>query len=185
MKLNASKGRILPFLWYRLKVVPGQTVLFVLYFLCSKTFNPVDCYGIQVVCEPSQRDRLPDIINALELIRRTDCRRFSRIQRFVKRIMLFRIRKRGVYYVVGRICAIRPVSQARSNTNGVTHFYASILIHEATHGLLESRMLPYSQRNREQIERICFAEQTRFLSKSPNVLQDLHALLVDEKRMNH
>jgi hypothetical protein len=43
--------------------------------------------------------------------------------------------------------------------------YAAVLVHEATHGRLESRWFPYTKGTRAQIERICHAEQSRFLAR--------------------
>jgi tetratricopeptide (TPR) repeat protein len=41
--------------------------------------------------------------------------------------------------------------------------YASILIHEATHGVVSEKGIPYDESHRERIERLCHAEEVRFL----------------------
>ena len=43
-------------------------------------------------------------------------------------------------------------------------FFASVIIHEATHGYLASKGFEYTKERRVQIERICVTEQNRFLA---------------------
>jgi hypothetical protein len=40
---------------------------------------------------------------------------------------------------------------------------ASMLVHEATHGFLYTRKIPFNPRTRERIEQLCSAEEHRFL----------------------
>jgi hypothetical protein len=41
-------------------------------------------------------------------------------------------------------------------------FHARIIVHESTHGLIEARGTPYTQTNRNRIERLCATEENRF-----------------------
>jgi hypothetical protein len=56
-------------------------------------------------------------------------------------------------------------------------YLAYLLIHEATHGLLESRMFPYAAVNRRRIERICHKEAVYFLSRFPKLAVEVLCLL--------
>jgi len=42
-------------------------------------------------------------------------------------------------------------------------YYACVLVHEATHGVICSRGIPYSRELRSRIERLCVTEEQRFL----------------------
>jgi hypothetical protein len=181
MKLSGMKWRIVPFVLYRATVVPRQVFAFILVSFASHICPKVDWNGIRLMCEPGQQERLGQIVSALELLQRTDPHRFRRVQRFIKQIVLFRWRYRGRYCIVGQICGIRPVHHASLSEEPVIHLYASVLIHEATHGLLEGLRFPYSKKNKKRIERICLAEQTRFLSTFPSALPRVIALIRNEQ----
>jgi hypothetical protein len=43
--------------------------------------------------------------------------------------------------------------------------HACFLVHEATHGVIESRGIQYDGLNRVRIERLCLAEQNRFAAR--------------------
>jgi hypothetical protein len=102
---------------------------------------------------------------ALGLIKLKDPRRFRRICRYVKGIVALSIGHVQAGYVEQlQICAVRfepPPSKEKLAQWAV--WYASILVHEATHGLVCARGIPYDERYRERIEHLCFKEERRFL----------------------
>ena len=177
MKLFHTKRRILAFLLYRFSILPGQMLVFIPIFLYARFVKTGDWNGIQLIHEPNERPRLKEVVSALELIQKTNARRYRRIQQFIKRVVLFRWRQLGVYYVIGRVCGIRLLSEAKGEKEVLTYAHASILIHEATHGYLEHKRFPYSKKNKKQIERICLAEQERFLANAPRHRSELRNIL--------
>lgn len=52
-------------------------------------------------------------------------------------------------------------------------FYACLMVHEATHGMLLARGFDYTEESRAQTERICIAEENRFLARLAGVRVDL------------
>jgi hypothetical protein len=61
-------------------------------------------------------------------------------------------------------------------------------VHESTHGVLRSRGIPYTPENRNQIERLCTAEEARFarhLHVEPQVLAWLQPMLKFEPARWH
>jgi hypothetical protein len=64
---------------------------------------------------------------------------------------------------------------------------ASLLVHEATHGVIRARSIPYSTELRSRIEQLCVREEERFLSKVEIVQPDAVRLIdkrFDESRWN-
>jgi hypothetical protein len=51
------------------------------------------------------------------------------------------------------------------NQEMLAAFYACALIHESTHGVVDSHKVDYNEENRARIERLCVTEQNRFASK--------------------
>jgi len=47
----------------------------------------------------------------------------------------------------------------------VIALHACIIVHEATHGMIEARGIKMSEANRVQIQRVCTAEQNRFAAR--------------------
>jgi hypothetical protein len=56
-------------------------------------------------------------------------------------------------------------------------YYASALVHEATHARLESLCFPYTRATRKRIERICFNEQRRFACRIKRNAHDFTTLV--------
>jgi len=102
---------------------------------------------------------------ALGLIKLKDPRRFRRICRYVKGIVALPMGYVQAGYVEQlQVCTVRfdpPPSKEKLAQWAV--WYASIVVHEATHGLLHARGIPYDERYRERIERLCIKEEHRFL----------------------
>ena len=171
------KVRTITWLFYRLRTTPGQVVNLLLLRLLSFVQKPVLWNGLRLVCEPRQQSRLDDILTALELIQKTDLRRFARIRKFIRLIVVGRTRRLGVYFAFGQVCFVRPLRQDRCGKEVLAYAHAAILVHESTHGLLESKRFAYSRKNREQIERICHAEEERFVLKARGFASELRKLL--------
>ena len=83
---------------------------------------------------------------------------------------------RGSYCTPWRLCSIRKLS-TREDSRALALFgYAAIIIHEATHGMLDAQRFPYWGANRRRIERICFSEHCRFLAKFPELVERIPAM---------
>jgi hypothetical protein len=103
---------------------------------------------------------------SLRLIQERDPRRYKRVKRHLKWIV------NGVYNTSGACYdhAIRACKLEFHDFREISYeihvaCYARIIVHEATHGVIESHGLAYDEKNRVQIERICVAEQNRFAAK--------------------
>lgn len=102
---------------------------------------------------------------ALEILKRQDPRRFQRVCRYIKGIVALPIgHAEAGYLEYLSVCAVR--FQAPSSKDKIPKWaawYASILVHEATHGRVHARGIPYDEEHRERIERLCYKEENRFL----------------------
>ena len=164
-----------------MRVLPGQYLLLLLLLLYSKVVKPLRHGSFELLSEPGQRKHLEDVVRAINLIESTDPRRFRRIRTFITRIAFFNTRFQGAYIRPGRICGLRPLAEVPGKSEAVICLYASILIHEATHGLLQLR-LPNCGANTKRIESICLAEQERFLSKFRRLVPDIAEVIRNNKK---
>lgn len=102
---------------------------------------------------------------ALDLVEAADPRRMARIQRELDYIVDTELPKLAGF-VPGRICEVDFV---RCKIDELPEWrlpmYAALLIHEATHGHLIARGVTSTRQNRLRIEKICRAEENRFLSR--------------------
>ena len=117
---------------------------------------------------------------ALDLAERKDPRRFRRICRYLKGIVSLPVNSEAGYIPQLQACAVRfqPPS-SKDKLPKWAAWYAAILVHEATHGLVHTRGIPYEE-HKERIERLCFKEQNRFLRRlglTPESLAKLEQLL--------
>jgi len=122
---------------------------------------------------------------ALELLERSDERRFQRVQREIKYIVNEVVASSGGEYGFDiKRCSIdfdRYNVQLHSG-----HYewhvaqYASFIVHEATHGHLFSRGIPYSKKTRGRVERLCCIEQRRFAQKLHSDTYNFSADLVPD-----
>jgi hypothetical protein len=106
------------------------------------------------------------VLGALQLIKDLDPRRFQRIQKYVKWIVNVPLAYGGGEYSYSmRTCRLdfeRSVWEPHANY--ASALCARMLVHEATHGVINARRIPYSSQLRSQIERLCVREEQRFLS---------------------
>lgn len=126
---------------------------------------------------------------ALEMIQRYDPRRFRVIEREVRLIVNQSLVSGASYDRSIRQCKV-DFAKYWVGADGQTHtdpqaehyewylaLYASTLVHEATHGRLNSLYFAYTKTTRLQIERICVGEQRRFLSHLPQDKCDFNAII--------
>lgn len=111
---------------------------------------------------------------ALALIQRYDRRRMRVIEREIKYITKQEFTQGAYYNSLIQECLINFTQYQHLLDKNPHHYewylahYASVIIHEATHGRLDSLGFPYSPATRARIERICWMEQKRFSSRLPS-----------------
>jgi hypothetical protein len=105
---------------------------------------------------------------SLSLVREHDPRRYARIKRFIHWIVNRASTKgsSGGYDFDIRTCHL----EFYDDIPGFAHdalaaLYASLLVHESTHGLIASRGIKYRADDRIRIERLCVTEQNRFAAR--------------------
>jgi len=128
-------------------------------------------------------------IDALRLIETVDLRRFRVVERELAFIVNEELLSAGRYYQPLRSCSC-DFSQYQFDKKHEHYewwlaYHAGLIVHEATHGRLMSLYFPYTKKTRLQIERICHAEQRRFVARLPSERYDFARDLVgpfDETR---
>lgn len=128
---------------------------------------------VNLALEPGKEEHDRDFVlftkNALDLIKHVDPRRYRRIVREVRYIANSYIMTGGYYLRdLRRISVNFPLYKMdKSDPRYDLHLaiYACMLIHEATHGDLLSRGIPYNDKTWERCERLCFQEEKRFMSQ--------------------
>ena len=168
IRILSVRKRIGPFLISRFRALPHEVIQLCLASAYARLFGRLQFMGIDLIAPDS---KIPDltthpVVEALRLIQSHDPRRFKRVQRFIRRILLLQgwnIKGRGMYFPSGRICTLKTLAGERSHYSpAIVHGYAFVLIHEATHGLLNNLVFPYNQAIKPRIEKICYAESARF-----------------------
>jgi tetratricopeptide (TPR) repeat protein len=121
-----------------------------------------------VICDltPSQpsRDAFLDLTRqAMALIKSLDARRYRRVCRYLRYIANTPLLSRGQYGRRLKICRVDYAKHFHS-THGQKNRrdFAGLLIHEATHGLLFEKSIPYDKETWERVERLCHLEAYRF-----------------------
>jgi hypothetical protein len=114
-------------------------------------------------------------MEALELLRRADARRFKRVcsqlRYIVHRELAFAY---GQYNARLAACYVDFTRLDFSkDPNRTLWCYAAILVHEATHGSIHRHRVPYSPGTRERVERLCNIETARFLRRYTRSAGDL------------
>ncbi len=126
----------------------------------------------ELVANPSSAEKeqhLDYIIQAIDLIKNHDARRFHRIQKRLQYIVNRICTGRGEYRHELRACIV-DLTQFEFEVNE-DHYLVQLactLIHEATHGEIDAHNILYSKRNALRIERICDQEERRFLARIGN-----------------
>ena len=106
------------------------------------------------------------ICDILELIKQHDEKRYLRVINELNWIANTRRIKVdcGEYKHSIKLCSIHCNLSIEQHIDDLIYF-ASVIIHEATHGYLSSKGFESTKERRVQIERICVAEGNRFLAK--------------------
>jgi hypothetical protein len=102
---------------------------------------------------------------AIQLIKKNDPLRFTRLQRHIKSIVnVTRPFGGAAYFYETKMCEIefQPRPRSEYEVQFYAAWYACTLVHEATHGVLRSHGIPYSPENRSEIEKLCVIEENRF-----------------------
>ncbi len=118
------------------------------------------------------------IVASLEYIKQLDTRRFSRVKSEIDWLMNTNLvpKTGGHYRRRNKVCVLNFESYCEDERL-VRLFFSGLIIHEATHGFLESKGFGYDIDNRVQIERICTAEENRFFKKAERKFPKYRGLL--------
>ena len=104
--------------------------------------------------------------SSLELIKEHDPRRYARVKQHIAWVVNQVNSALGAQYQPKiRTLFLQFEEVPELSPDVLIAFYASILIHEATHGVIEARGIQMSETNRLQIERLCTREQNRFAGR--------------------
>jgi hypothetical protein len=125
------------------------------------------------------------ITAAIKLIKRDDQRRFARLKRHIRLIVHTTRPFGGAGFYRKKVCEIdfSPQPKSEYEVQFYAAYYACVLVHESTHGLLNARNIPYTTENRLKIERLCLLEEARFarhLRLEPRILEWLQRALPHE-----
>jgi len=96
-----------------------------------------------------------------------DPKRFRRAERVIRCVFL-KPQKTSLasYAHLARICFIDwDRIPADVDSQGRVAMICVMIVHEATHGVIEGKRFPYSRSNRSRIEAVCVAEQRRMMKK--------------------
>jgi hypothetical protein len=106
------------------------------------------------------------IQSSLRLIQEQDPRRYARVKQHISWIVNQVNNALGAQYQPRIRTLFLQFDEARDlQPDVVIAFYACILVHEATHGVIESRGIGMSAGNGVRIERLCTSEQNRFAGR--------------------
>lgn len=130
------------------------------------------CRGIRLIAyPPHDLIALREIEEALELIRRINPLRFHRVQRHIKDVVLAdwkwspNPKTLARYLSRTHECHFRKFPIAQNARFATVYEYLHLLVHEATHGLLDAKGFFFSQALKERIESICEKEERRFVRR--------------------
>jgi len=118
------------------------------------------------------------ITSSLLRIKELDPRRFITVKKEIRWLMNSNQVPKygGQYRRRNRVCLLN-YSAYSEDDKLVSLFFAGLVVHEATHGLLDSKGFRYTKENRVQIERICTAEENRFYKRAENVYPEYEGML--------
>ena len=176
-------------LFYLDRIGPSLIVeLFLQWLLNSVASESFE--GIKVVDFSARRNIIHrfqvDTLAALRLIKSVDPRRFKRIQREMPMIVNSEYSSYATYKRLGKRCEIDYNRfDLTDHPEWYLWWYATVLVHEATHGAVYSKHIHYIPRLRARIERFCETEARRFATRadiSERHWSDVLVRKFDEKR---
>src|SRR5258708_5015760 len=102
----------------------------------------------------------------MALIKSLDARRYQRVCRRIRYIVNRELISGGNFERRSKICNVDFVGYLTSaDPLQNLRAYARLLVHEATHGLLFEKGIPYDKLTRERVERLCRLEDFRFAQR--------------------
>jgi tetratricopeptide (TPR) repeat protein len=99
---------------------------------------------------------------AMALVQSTDSRRYRRVCRRIEFIVNMELISGGNFARKLKICRVDYSRLTSADPLWNLRQYAQLLVHEATHGLLFEKGIPYDKKTRERVERLCRLEEYRF-----------------------
>jgi hypothetical protein len=110
---------------------------------------------------------LSKVVSAVQLLATHDRRRFNRIRRDLKRVLVYWIPGSwGRYFAPLDMCLLDAAFVADSAT---THeLLAATIVHEATHARLTKCGIGYDPSIQPRVERLCLQAELDFAAKLPN-----------------
>ena len=121
------------------------------------------------------------LLAALRLLKATDPRRYTRVQKHLSWVVNMTLSRHGAaeYRHMTRTCASDILEVSHENDlEFLAGYYASTLVHEATHGMIRCRGILYNKKLRRRIERLCVREEQRFVTRltltQPNLADRLY-----------
>jgi hypothetical protein len=183
--------------------LPGNLLLWLLKSWILRSRAKAEYKGIRIVDlnfdDTDDQAFIACTLDALRLIEEHAPRHFRRIQREVRYIVNQDLSTGGQYLRVFRQCivdfpryqdysegSLDPRCREGEDYLWYLAYYAATLVHEATHGHLYSRGMPYLRETRVRIERICHTEEERFVARLPDEDYDFPSLIkpFDETKWN-
>lgn len=149
---------------------PGVRASWIVKRLLLRAVYPLlpqsDVFGFRIInLTDSWRDEtlLSKLREAFELIRTLDPRRFARMQRDVKRVVV--VPYSGPEYIHAvRACMLSSEYVRKGSAEAL----ALTLVHEATHARLMRAGIGYEGPLRERVERVCVESEVRFARLLPD-----------------
>jgi hypothetical protein len=123
------------------------------------------------------------LLSSLSLLKETDRNRFNRVSKYLCWIVRTTLSTRGraEYHHSTRTCQIDFIPpSAEYDSEWLIGWYACTLIHEATHGKIQSLSIAYTPKLRVRIERLCVKEEQCFLLRLTITKPDLAERLYRE-----
>jgi len=133
-----------------------QLFNYVLLMSCNKV--KYDGFTLYVTEDAKDAENYYKIVkNALNKIKEIDARKYKRVKKYLRSIAYVEMGS-NCYMQMQRSFFVDTIPEDKD-------YFASSIIHEATHGYLFSKGFLYSKDMQEQHERICTKEQLYFLTK--------------------
>ena len=156
-----------------------QVVLWPIYLILRwcyekcllQTFDGIKICDITSSNDEERQKYCSSIVAALELIKKHDPKRYCRVQRHFAYILNRCSLTTGSYDDSLRLCEISfSLFKFEGDEEWEATALACTIIHEATHGVLCARNIPYDEAHYLRVERACHQEEARFARRvMPNV----------------
>lgn len=131
---------------------------------CLLTFDAIKICDLASSNEKEQEAFGCRTVKALQLIKEHDFKRYRRVQSHLVYIVNSRVLfAGGLYNHSLRSCTVRNSAlDFEGNEDWAILMLACAIIHEATHGAMLTRNIPYDAEHYLRVERICHQEEARF-----------------------